>query len=62
MSYARLICPRCGGETHEIEDLGEYDEDISYMSCVCGNCGLKFDGWFERWEDEEGNPWTGEDE
>jgi len=55
---ARLICPRCGGETYQIDDGPDgYDDDITYVSHVCDKCGLKFDGWYDRWEDD-GEVWT----
>ena len=46
-------CKDCGGELYEFDDGPDgYDDDVSYISFRCKDCGLKWDGWFMQWEDE----------
>lgn len=47
----RFKCPRCGGTDYAEVDCGPdgYDDDITYESEVCENCGLWYDGWVGRW-------------
>ncbi|GEM_PF-5471208 len=56
-------CPRCGVMEYYEIDCGPdgYDDDITYTSEICKNCGLYKSGWTgkwlidcEGWGDEEG--------
>jgi transcription elongation factor Elf1 len=51
MLFEDLKCLRCGNEIFEEIDCGfdSYDNDISYSSYKCKNCGLWFDGWMKKW-------------
>ena len=46
-----LVCPRCGGKefTEAICGPDSVEDDISYTSDVCVNCGLWHSGWTDRW-------------
>jgi hypothetical protein len=47
----QLVCPRCGGSEFLEIDCGPdgYDDDITWTSDVCDQCGLWFSGWDGRW-------------
>ena len=44
-------CPRCHGTGFIEHDCGPdtYDDDISYISFSCRNCGLWYSGWTDKW-------------
>ena len=44
-------CPKCNNTEFNEHDCGAdtYDDDISYSSFSCTECGLWFDGWVEKW-------------
>jgi ribosomal protein S27AE len=44
-------CPRCGGlEFREVEcGPDNYENDITYRSDICSNCGLYYSGWSNKW-------------
>ncbi len=46
-----MICPRCKGTEFEEIDCGPdgWDDDITYTSEKCTQCGLWHDGWDENW-------------
>ena len=46
-----FLCPRCGCSNFREIDCGPdgYDDDITYTSEICENCGLWWDGWANRW-------------
>ena len=46
-----MICPRCNSASFRDIDCGPdgYDDDITYTSNICNNCGLWFDGWRNKW-------------
>lgn len=52
-------CPRCGTDTTEIDEGPDsWDDDITWISYQCQNqeCGLKYHGWHNQWE-EDGEEW-----
>lgn len=46
-----MVCPRCSSKEFDEIDCGPdtYDDDITYTSSKCKNCGLWFDGWTDKW-------------
>ena len=46
-----LTCPRCGSQVFEERDCGPdgYDDDITYTSEICSQCGLWHSGWTDKW-------------
>lgn len=51
MTEQNLVCPRCHSTDLYERDCGpdSYDDDISYTSYICKNCGLWYDGWVDKW-------------
>ena len=67
-----MKCPRCDGIEFREVDCGPdgWDDDITYTSEVCENCGLWHDGWVDKWlldvdnwnESEGAEEWKKENE
>ena len=55
-------CPRCGGSVFREIDCGpdSWDDDVSYTSFICKDCGLYYSGWTQKWLIDCEN-WTDED-
>lgn len=56
-------CPRCGNTTFREIDCGPdgYDDDITYVSYICTNCGLWYSGWSDSWRIDVSN-WREEED
>jgi transcription elongation factor Elf1 len=51
MTEPYFRCPRCGCTEYDEHDCGPdgYDDDITYQSESCKDCGLWHSGWTDKW-------------
>jgi C4-type Zn-finger protein len=51
MRFDGAECPRCKGTDFREVDCGQdsYDDDITWTDTICNTCGLRHDGWNEKW-------------
>lgn len=51
MEEKPVVCPRCGSKKLKEIDCGPdtYDDDITWTSLKCEDCGLWYSGWTDKW-------------